>query len=233
MQHGPVFMSVRITDFDRKWLSTAWYRHEIECELRERNLISTLFSSYNSFDEILPFIERLYMTEGFPHIPTSRCELYQCRYFLVADAIWSINFAHCAAPVQVRISQYLSLRLPIVGGWAFFVWSLKSWHLQVSVENYPNLNLPQVCPAQPQARRLFCEYHSELVASAGEPVAKKQLLELRESVSSEQLETLFSMPGTTVVPSICRFCVIILVRLRTKWHCSKYRSAGPELYLIS
>ena len=103
-------------------------------------LISTLFSSYNSFDEILPFIERLYMTEGFPHIPTSRCELYQCRYFLVADAIWSVNFAHCAAPVQVRIPQYLSLKLPVVGGWAFFVWSLKAWHLQVSVENYPNLN---------------------------------------------------------------------------------------------
>ncbi|OQV14917.1 hypothetical protein BV898_10948 [Hypsibius exemplaris] len=88
----------------------------------------------NGFDEILPYIERLYIAKGFPHIPSARCNDYNCLFFFVIDAIWGINFAHCAAPVKV------------------------------SIEGYPHLNLPQICPLQPTHNSIYCADHSTLAA---------------------------------------------------------------------
>jgi hypothetical protein len=88
---------------NRKWISIAFYRTGVEAELRERpGMINTPISSYNGFDELFPIFEKLYVSEGFPHVPGKRCALYKCLYFFVIDAIWTINFPICAAPVQVR-----------------------------------------------------------------------------------------------------------------------------------
>lgn len=89
------------SDFGRKWCSTAFYRHEMEAEVRERGWVAALFPAFNGFDELMPPIGRLYASEGFQHVDTARCLAYKCSYFYTADGIWTIRFRHCAANVKV------------------------------------------------------------------------------------------------------------------------------------
>ncbi|OWA54443.1 hypothetical protein BV898_18846 [Hypsibius exemplaris] len=51
--------------FDRKWVSTACYRHEVEAACDDHRFITTLFSSYNSFDENLPVLEQLRVRKSY------------------------------------------------------------------------------------------------------------------------------------------------------------------------
>jgi hypothetical protein len=101
------------SEFDRKWVSTAFYRHEIESELRETpGLIDTLFNSYNSFDAILPQLEASRISRSYPHGElTPRCRKYKCQFFDIFDGIWSINHAHCAAPVTVLVCVCILLSI--------------------------------------------------------------------------------------------------------------------------
>ncbi|OWA53843.1 hypothetical protein BV898_18264 [Hypsibius exemplaris] len=118
-----------ISVFSRRWISTAFYRHEVEAFIRN-----------------------------------ARCNDYNCLFFFVIDAIWGINFAHCAAPVQV------------------------------SIEGYPHLNLPQICPLQPTHNSIYCADHSTLAALVGEPVTKEKLSELSRTVTPAELQSILSIP---------------------------------------
>jgi hypothetical protein len=94
---------------DRKWISTAFYRHQIEQELRnEGKYIRTIFSSYNSFDEILPFLEKVRAQKSYPHLEKADCQKYLCKFFQIIDGFWGNNFPHCAAPMQVSKHALIS-----------------------------------------------------------------------------------------------------------------------------
>ena len=96
------FTSCFAASFDRKWVSTAFLRHEVESVLREDDqLICTLFSAYNSFDEILPFLRRRRSKIGHPHTASPKCTDYKCDRFLIMDGDWNIRHPYCAATVQV------------------------------------------------------------------------------------------------------------------------------------
>ncbi|OWA54944.1 hypothetical protein BV898_19331 [Hypsibius exemplaris] len=102
---------------------------------------------------------------GFPHIPSARCNDYNCLFVIfVIDAIWGINFAHCAAPVQMSIA----------------------W--------YPHLNLLQISPLQPTLNSIYCADHSTLEALVGEPISKEKFSELNRTVTPAELQSILSIP---------------------------------------
>ena len=103
-----------VVAFNRKLISTAWYRHEIESELRghtNKEMIRVLFSSYNAYDEILLFLERDRAGKSYPHVKTERCNEYLCSNFHIVDGKWDIHHFHCAAPVNVSKHKVFILGL--------------------------------------------------------------------------------------------------------------------------
>ena len=94
--------------FDRKWVSTAVYRHGIEAASRgtaaratDKKVLTFLFAPHDGFDDVLPLFDQLRVQCNYSHVETAKCLQYQCQNFHVLDGNWKINCSHSATPVQV------------------------------------------------------------------------------------------------------------------------------------
>ncbi|CAB4029260.1 Hypothetical predicted protein, partial [Paramuricea clavata] len=140
------------SQLDRRTVSSAFYWHEIEDELRKRNLSEWVFTGTKdeNLDAVMKYIDQLRCGELYSHTEedcSDDCRKRGCSNFVSMDGIWKLRFPHCMYPVKTTIS------------------------------GLPTVNYPDICPKEPISRTsAFCKEHCEIATTKGVPTELRKFL---------------------------------------------------------
>ena len=66
---------------------------------------------------------------------------------------------------------------------------------QYTVQGFPNVNLPPVCPNEPVPHSPYCLEHANLARQLNQPVEKSHIRAIRREITADEMSTLLSTPG--------------------------------------
>ena len=107
-----VDIAIKLAGFNRLQVAEAFFRSQIELEVREIGLLDFGFERDTHLDEVLNVIEERRCQQLYPHRCNDKCASKGCGSVWVMDGHWKHTFQHCAF-VQEVICAFLSLGTPL------------------------------------------------------------------------------------------------------------------------
>jgi hypothetical protein len=92
------------TDFNKEIVAKAFFRFEIENELRRLGL-DFAFENDTLLDEVLPELEKRRCDGLYNHQASEYCEQRACGKLWALDGIWKTTFQICAFEQKVSLSS--------------------------------------------------------------------------------------------------------------------------------